>query len=113
MTQFRSPDLSPEKAAGLVCDETPQPSPLPSCFLGRHSVFDRVGPLRTDLKSEFVDWYLRAQEAGLGMLTLSDVVTKRRLHTNNLTLKHKDIRHEYLQSLKAALDRRRGKANKL
>lgn len=109
MTQFRSPELSETAAAALVCDETPQPSPLSSCMLARRTVFERTGPLREDLKAEFVDWYLRVQEAGLKMRTLDDLLVKRRIHGGNFSLMNKDVRHEYLRSLKASLDRRRAR----
>ncbi|QOY87561.1 glycosyltransferase family 2 protein [Paludibaculum fermentans] len=107
LVQFRSPDLSPEVAATLICDETPHPAPLISGMMARRRAFDRVGPLRTDLKAEFVDWYMRAQEAGIKSLTLDEVLHKRRLHPDNFTLQNKDVRREYLQVIKAALDRRR------
>jgi glycosyltransferase involved in cell wall biosynthesis len=104
MVQFR--DDEPGVAAGV--DEHAQPSPLISCLLARRTAFDRVGPLRTDLKAEFVEWYLRAQEAGLRMLTLDELIVKRRIHETNFTKRH-DLRREYLHSLKASLDRRRAR----
>jgi glycosyltransferase involved in cell wall biosynthesis len=107
LEQFLSPDLTPEVAATLICDATPHPAPLISGFFTRRGVFDRVGPLRTDVKAEFLDWYMRAQEAGVRMLTLKDVLVKRRVHPDNFTLHNKDVRHEYLSLLKASLDRRR------
>jgi glycosyltransferase involved in cell wall biosynthesis len=111
MAQFRSPELSPQAAEFLVCDETPQPSPLSSCMLARRTAFERTGPLREDLKAEFVDWYLRAQDGGLKIRTLDELLVKRRIHGRNFSLQNKDIRHEYLRSLKASLDRRRAKAS--
>ncbi len=107
MDQFRSPELAPEVAATLACDPTPQASPLISCLLARRTDFERLGPLRTDTKAEFVDWFLRAQEAGLRMRTLPDLLVRRRLHPGNLTRLHKEVRQQYLSVVKAALDRRR------
>jgi hypothetical protein len=80
-------------------------------MLARRSAFDRVGPLRTDLKAEFVDWYLRAQELGLRMRILDQLLVKRRIHASNFTRTNRDVRTEYLQTLKASLDRRRAKAH--
>jgi len=111
MSQFRSPELSSEVAARLACDETAQPSRLISCLLARRAAFERVGPLRTDLKAEFVDWYLRAQEAGVSMRVLDVLLVKRRIHTGNFTLQHMDVRREYLHILKESLDRRRAKVS--
>ncbi len=110
MSQFRSPELPPELMADLACDETAQPSALISCLLARRTAFERLGVLRTDLKAEFVDWYLRAQEVGLRMRILDTLLVKRRIHPGNFTLQHKEVRREYLGLLKASLERRRAKA---
>ena len=111
MSQFRSPELAVVENGDSVSYEIGQPSPLISCLLARRAAMDRVGPLRTDLKAEFVDWYMRAREAGLPMRTLDVLLVKRRLHAGNFTLKHKDVRLEFLQTLKASLDRRRANVN--
>jgi len=107
--QFLSPELSEEHAATLICDETVQPSPLISCLLARRETFERVGPFRTDIKAEFVEWYLRGLEAGLRMRILDVLLVERRIHTANFTLKNRDVRLEYLRLLKASLDRRRSR----
>jgi len=109
MDQFRSPELAPDVAATLVCNEVPTPSPLISCLLARRSAFDRVGALRTDLKNDFVDWYVRARDAGLRMRTLGELVSRRRMHPGNFTRRNKDLRQEYLHLLKMSLDRRRSR----
>ena len=57
------------------------PSPLISCMLARRTAFERVGPLRTDLNAEFVEWYLRARETGLKLRTLDALLVKRRIHS--------------------------------
>jgi glycosyltransferase involved in cell wall biosynthesis len=111
MRQFLSAEIPAENAARFACDDAIQPSPLISCMLARRSAFDRVGPLRTDLKAEFVDWYLRAQELGLRMRILDQLLVKRRIHASNFTRTNRDVRTEYLQTLKASLDRRRAKAH--
>jgi glycosyltransferase involved in cell wall biosynthesis len=94
-----------------VPDEAGQPAPLISCMLARRTAFDRVGPLRTDLKAEFVEWYLRARDAGIGMLTLGALLVERRIHSHNFTLLNKDVPREYVRLLKASLDRRRAKVH--
>ncbi len=107
MTQFRE-DAPQEVVA--IGGQSAQPSPLISCMLARRTVFDRLGALRTDLKAEFVEWYLRASEAGVCMRTLDDLLVKRRLHSANFTLANPDLRREYVHLLKASLDRRRARA---
>jgi glycosyltransferase involved in cell wall biosynthesis len=108
MSQFR--EDAPDEAV-VIGGQSVQPSPLISCVLARRTVFDKIGPLRTDLKAEFVEWYLRAGEADVRMRTLDDLLVKRRLHSANFTLANQDLRREYVHLLKASLDRRRAKAS--
>jgi glycosyltransferase involved in cell wall biosynthesis len=108
MIQFRG--AGPHGIAGTVeVDEAGVPAPLISCLMARRTAFDRVGSLREDLQTDFVEWYLRAQHAGLHMLMLDELIVKRRIHEENFT-KRNDVRREYLLSLKASLDQRRAKA---
>jgi glycosyltransferase involved in cell wall biosynthesis len=105
MSQFRDDGPAEEE------ERTVHPSPLISCMLARRTAFERVGDLRTDLNAEFVEWYLRAREAGLKLWTLDALLVRRRIHSANFTLLHRDLPREYIQSLKASLDRRRAKAS--
>jgi glycosyltransferase involved in cell wall biosynthesis len=106
--QFVSPDLDPSVRAGIVCPDTPQPAFLANTMLVPRTVWDRVGPFSiTAVRSEFLDWLLRAREHGLREVMLEDVVLRRRIHATN----HGRVRHdavgEYAVTLKRALDRRR------
>jgi len=104
MSQFRDGGTAEEE------EQTLHASPLISCMLARRSAFERAGAMRIDTKVEFVDWYLRAREAGLKMGTLDALLVRRRMHSANFTLQHRDVRREYVHVLKASLDRRRAKA---
>jgi hypothetical protein len=67
-----------------------------------------VGQFPTDRTvGEFLDWHLRAREAGLRELMLPDVVARRRVHDDNSTFRLRNRRGEYAEILKASLDRRR------
>jgi len=105
--QFRSPELAPAVAETLTCDDKLQPSPLISGLLVRRSVFDRVGAFRVDNVTACLDWYLRMREAGIRHSYPDHHITWRRVHEANTSLKHKRIGQDYLQQLKASLDRRR------
>jgi glycosyltransferase involved in cell wall biosynthesis len=108
MVEFRSPELPPEQVATLACDETPQRSALPSCLLAPRSSFERVGLFSEGWKADFIDWYLRAQEARLAVRFLDTVLVKRRIHPGNISLTAQgDVKREYLQLLKLSLNRRR------
>lgn len=108
--QFLSPDLPPDVARTLACDDKLQPSPLISNMLARRAVFERIGLMKPDSVSTFTDWYLRMREAGVRYSYVDHHTTWRRIHTANTSLKHKQIGRTYLHVLKASLDRRRATA---
>ena len=82
-------------------------------MLIRHAAFIRVGMFGTHWNVDFVDWYLRAQEAELEFTSLPEVVMCRRVHTDNLTIRSREtVRTEYILALKSALDRRRVRPGK-
>jgi glycosyltransferase involved in cell wall biosynthesis len=91
----------------------PEPGILPGTLLARREAFQRVGPLAEDLKlGEFIDWYARAREAGLSSRIESAVWLRRRIHDDNLGVRERASRGDYLRVLKAAMDRRRQSAEK-
>ena len=107
--EFVSPELTPEQRATV---RPPAPSPMPwtapNLMLLRRESFERVGPFSEDLRvGVTVDWYARSQELGLRAHMLADVVLERRLHLTNNGLRERDSRAQYLEVLKASLDRRR------
>jgi glycosyltransferase involved in cell wall biosynthesis len=107
--EFVSPELSEEERAGV---RPPAPEPLPwtapNLMLIRRASFERVGPFSEELRvGVTVDWFARASEAGLRSLVLPDVVLERRLHTQNNGLRERDARTQYLQVIRAAMERRR------
>lgn len=85
-------------------------APHRGTMLLRRSAFEQVGSFDTSLRvGEFLDWYSRAQAAGLRQATLSEVVYRRRIHDDNMGLREQDTSKEYLRMLKAHLDRKRAK----
>jgi glycosyltransferase involved in cell wall biosynthesis len=108
MRQFISPEVQDDVRAKLRCDERTQPAPLPSCFMAPMRVFDVVGELEGSTDTTFVDWYLRANELGLEFHYVPELITLRRIHGANRSYRNEELRRDYLRTLKAALDRRRG-----
>jgi glycosyltransferase involved in cell wall biosynthesis len=103
--QFYSPEL-PEAAA--LSPPEPSGGPICSSMLIRTAAFHRVGPFAHDVKvGEFIDWYARAQEAGLRFEIEREVALERRIHGRNTVTRERDSRLDYVRVLKAALDRRR------
>jgi len=68
-----------------------------------------VGQFNTALWfTDATDWFLRAAEQGVVMELLPDVLVYHRMHQTNLTRRLASVsRDEFLQSVKASLDRRR------
>lgn len=106
--QFYSPELSEEFHTRIYCPQDWKPGYCSSTMLVKRQAFWEVGPFDPDLSiGEDMDWYLRAQEAGLKMTMLPDLVCRRRLHENNKGLRLKQQQIQRVRILKAALDRRR------
>jgi glycosyltransferase involved in cell wall biosynthesis len=80
-----------------------------STMLAHRAVFERVGPFAPDPHlHDFFVWYARAQDMGVTMRLLPEVVHLRRIHGQNEGIVRRDgQRRRQLQSLKAVLDRRR------
>lgn len=80
-----------------------------STMVVRRAAFDRVGLFDpAPHLQDFFDWYARAQDLGVSMRLLPEVVHLRRIHgTNEGIVRRDDQRYRQLHSLKAMLDRRR------
>lgn len=106
--EFFSPDI--DEATRHTTRINPEPKSgyhVDTLLLRRH-VFDCVGVFDPALKqAEFVDWYLRAHEAGMQERVLPEVLAFRRVHGANKSRHQKEFQLEYVQALKASLDRRR------
>jgi glycosyltransferase involved in cell wall biosynthesis len=92
-------EKSPDKALA---------SYLPSAMLIRRKSFYRAGfyPIEYQV-GEVVEWYLKAQEAGLNMILLPDLVYWRRIHSDNLGIRHKSSIGDYVKIVKRSMERRR------
>jgi glycosyltransferase involved in cell wall biosynthesis len=106
--EFVSPELPAEVRAAIRPPATQSPWKTPNLMLIRRDSFDRVGPFATDLRvAETVDWYARAIDGALKGLTLPQVVLERRLHPQNSGMRERDARSDYLQVIRASMERRR------
>jgi glycosyltransferase involved in cell wall biosynthesis len=105
---FISPDLSE--------GERDRVGPIPPTMTGRltgtmlieRRAFDRVGSFDSSLKiGEMFDWVGRAEQAGVATVLIDDIVLRRRVHSNNTTMRLKNEKGDYLKALKGSLMRRR------
>lgn len=107
--EFLSPDLDPASTKRLRRAAERIPGRLAGALLIKKDAFLRVGLFNTTLKVGIgMDWSARASEQKLKGLMLPEIVMERRLHSGNNGLREKEWRNQYVQVLKAALDRRRG-----
>jgi GT2 family glycosyltransferase len=83
-------------------------------MLAKRTAFDCVGLFDSTRKySDSADWFLRANAAGLRIRLLPDLLTLHRQHGDNLSVTHGDqSRQEFLQLIKAKIDRERGRSSR-
>lgn len=106
--QFLSPEIRDEIKNRYRCPEEKMPGRLASTMLIKKQKFLDVGPFSSNKGvGTDIDWYLRATDKGLNVYLLDEVVMKRRIHTTNTGILHKDKRIDYVRHLKESLDRRR------
>jgi glycosyltransferase involved in cell wall biosynthesis len=85
----------------------PVPAALPGAMLTHRESFWRVGGYASEWRvGEVVDWYARAVDLGMAIVTLPDLVLLRRIHGNNLGRRTQDAAGDYLRVLRTALARR-------
>jgi glycosyltransferase involved in cell wall biosynthesis len=110
--QFVSPDVEEAARPALPDAVRVAPGYLTGALLIRAAAFHRVGPFDPRWQvGNFIDWYLRAQEAGLRSAMLPEVLLRRRLHADNMGTRERGSRQAYARILKHALDRRRSPAD--
>ena len=89
-------------------ESEPMPGHVPGTLMARRDVWMRVGPLRSDVRvGEFLDWMLRARQQGMHERMDGRMWLRRRIHEDNLGVRERDARGDYLRLLKDAMDRRR------
>jgi glycosyltransferase involved in cell wall biosynthesis len=87
----------------------PLPGYVPQALLARRALFETVGSFNVALRhADATDWLLRAVDQGAVIELLPDVLVYRRIHQTNLSRRMASAsREEYVQLVKATLDRRR------
>jgi glycosyltransferase involved in cell wall biosynthesis len=110
--QFFSPELSEDERAKLWLPE-PGPALLKGTMMISKERFESVGPFDPTLKmGDFIEWYIRAREAGLAERMLPEVLLSRRVHITNSSRVNKESSSEYARLVGAMLRRRRSGASR-
>ena len=108
LVQFMSPDVDNDASVQKKVDTSPAPAPVAGTTMVRKEAFHRVGYFEADHKiGSYMDWLLRARDAGLVTRQHEFVILERRIHDDNIGSRERDSRSDYVKLLKAALDRRR------
>lgn len=105
--EFLSPELDVSVQRGLAVQPEPMPGRLMSALLVRRETFARVGDF--DLRyavGESLDWVARADSMGLQPVSVGEIVLRRRIHLTNTGHRVRGPEN-YLQLLRASIDRRR------
>ena len=106
--QFLSPELPPEVAAGIRCPQTSQPGLIAGAMLADRDAFRRAGLFPVGRRvGEFIEWFVRAREAGVRHRMISEVVLLRRLHGENHGVRNRDAYGDYVRIVREALARQR------
>jgi glycosyltransferase involved in cell wall biosynthesis len=108
VTEFVQPGLPATVRRSLRAPRDSFPSHLVWTMLIRRAAFDRIGAFVTDfVVGETIEWYARAQSAGLRSVMLDQVVARRRLHGANTGMTRWDARQDFVRVAREALERRR------
>jgi len=106
--QFHSPELKMENNSNTISIDKHPLGILPGTMLIKRASFLEVGLFDPNWKvGEFIDWYAKAKEKHLSSTVIPGTVLRRRIHKSNLGIRARDSRADYVQILKAALDRKR------
>lgn len=109
LEQFISPQLISSHDHLLRDELRKMPGYHPGCMLISRESFEKVGPFNEKLKlAETVDWFARADQAGLRFLNIDNIVYKRRIHDTNQGLTKKEHMKDYTTVLREKLKRELG-----
>ena len=83
---------------------------LPGSMLARRPVFERCGLYREDMKrGSDIDWLCRAQDAGIKLKLVEEVLLLRRMHRSNSSIDQALFMSELLRVARASVQRKRSK----
>jgi len=106
--EFASPELKSQVLTADRAVANPVPARLGGTTMIKREALGRVGLMDTTLKlGAWMDWLMRADEAGLKTVSHDDLVLHRRIHDDNLVTRESGSKSDYVRLLKRALDRRR------
>lgn len=110
--QFYAPDLAVSAEQRKRLEDRVNGGYLVGALLIKRSAFEAVGRFEEErMLGDFIDWFARAQDAGLQLPVLDQLVLRRRIHGRNTVIRELSARGDYAKTLKTILDRRRASAS--
>jgi glycosyltransferase involved in cell wall biosynthesis len=108
MRNVADPGLTEAERRALVDLDGVLTGACPGAMLIRRTALDRVGPFATRWRvGEYLDWFIRAREAGLTHVVVPEVLLERRIHDGNKGRLLRDAQVDYLAIIQEARDRAR------
>ena len=81
---------------------------FPGTMLARRAVSDQVGSFNPDFAVAFeVDWFARAQDAGVPSSVIETVLLHKRIHADNNSIQRERFRQEWFVVMRQSLRRKR------
>ena len=109
--QFVNQELDAPGEKKYAFPDRPLAGYLPSAILIKRSVFNKTGLFHENYQvGEAISWFSHALEMDVNLLILPNVVARRRIHGNNLSIiNQNDKSSEMIRILKYLIDRKRAK----
>jgi glycosyltransferase involved in cell wall biosynthesis len=106
--QFISPELPDDIKKKRKCTETPMAGYAPSGAMFRKTCINQIGSFDSQWRlGFFIDWYMRAKQAGLKDYLLNEILLERRIHDHNQGVLLRAHYDDYLKILKTRLQRQK------
>ena len=109
--QFVSPEIDPDTAKRYSFPDRPLVGYSPSAIMIKRSALEKTGVFHEDFQGgEVISWFTNVFEKRVNILVIQDVVARRRIHGNNISIRKKPGKEKTItRILKSSLDRRRAK----
>lgn len=111
--QFVSPADTSRDSGRYIFSSDPLPGYSSNAILIKRSAIERLGMFHEDYQSaESISWFAEILTKHPNLLMLPDVVTRRRIHGENVSLKMQQVKNrEMLRILKRSIDQKRAKGS--
>jgi glycosyltransferase involved in cell wall biosynthesis len=108
LNHFYDPDCPPRPGYRPEGFEQGIEGRFPGTMLARRAVFDQVGPFNPAYALAFeVDWFARAQDAGIPSAVIETVLLYKRIHAQNNSIQREKYRQEWFAVMRQSLLRKR------